>query len=361
MDMGVVSTLLLVPQVILLPFTGLLVDRVSRVTLMIAADAIRFLMLSALSVLSIFNLLSMPVIFIYAVMSGIMSAIFQPAYSAVRAQVFTTDIRNAANSLTQIFEQGVRLFGPTLGGIITSFSSPALGFGLDALSFLISLISLMFLKIQPPPRVPNNSTGLRNLLNDFTVGYRELRKHQWLWITILFFALVNTAAVGFVPILVPWLIKDHLGLQDYHYGLMISAYSAGALLMALIFGQRKTWRWRGKWAYSGVVLSGAALTCTAFVASFPGLIILMIVNGMGIMIFGLIWEASLQELVPVEAYGRVASLDMLGSWALMPVGTILTGWLAKQAGGITAILAMSLVILVIPLAALAIPAIRKFD
>jgi hypothetical protein len=38
------------------------------------------------------------------------------------------------------------------------------------------------------------------------------------------------------------------------------------------------------------------------------------------MLFGLIWETSPQELVPEEKFGRVVSLDMLGSFGLLPVG-----------------------------------------
>jgi hypothetical protein len=43
------------------------------------------------------------------------------------------------------------------------------------------------------------------------------------------------------------------------------------------------------------------------------------------MIFALVWETSLQELVPEEAFGRVASLDMLGSFALLPLGHLGVG------------------------------------
>lgn len=62
-----------------------------------------------------------------------------------------------------------------------------------------------------------------------------------------------------------------------------------------------------------------------FVSWAPALIGLMAIEGFGIMIFGLIWETSVQELVPEEAFGRVASLDMLGSFALLPLGYVVVG------------------------------------
>lgn len=87
----------------------------------------------------------------------------------------------------------------------------------------------------------------------------------------------------------------------------------------------------------------------------------MAIEGFGMMIFGLIWETSLQELVPEEAFGRVASLDMLGSFALLPLGYVVVGWLATVIGGeITIITLASLVILTIGIA-LSVPSIRRFN
>lgn len=209
-EMGIIMTLSMVPQIILLPFTGLLVDRASRTKLMVLSDAIRFCLLVILVLFSSFNRLNMSLLYGYAILAGIMSALFQPAYSAVRAQVFTPEIRNAANALTEISVQIARLIGPTIGGIIVSFTSLTIGFGIDAVTFLISMISLLTLRINMPVS-SGTSNNLRNFALELFGGYQELRKHRWLWITIVAFAFINTASAGFVPILIPWLIKEHLG------------------------------------------------------------------------------------------------------------------------------------------------------
>ena len=79
------------------------------------------------------------------------------------------------------------------------------------------------------------------------------------------------------------------------------------------------------------------------------------------MMFGLIWEGSLQELVPAEAYGRVASLDMFGSWGLLPLGYLITGWLAQQIGGNLTILIEGIMMVIVAGSVLAVPGVRKFD
>lgn len=136
---------------------------------------------------------------------------------------------------------------------------------------------------------------------------------------------------------------------------------AGAVVAALIFGGRQRWHKRGLLAYGGVLISGMSLLLMPFVSWAPGLIGLMALEGFGIMIFGLIWETSLQELVPEEAFGRVASLDMLGSFALLPLGYLVVGWLANIIGGTVTIIILAIAAIVVVAIALLVPSIRKFD
>ncbi|OOQ96638.1 MFS transporter permease [Bacillus cereus] len=141
----------------------------------------------------------------------------------------------------------------------------------------------------------------------------------------------------------------------------MAASGAGAVIAALIFGGRQQWHKRGLLAYGGVLISGMALLIMPFVSWAPALIGLMVIEGFGIMIFGLIWETSLQELVPEEAFGRVASLDMLGSFALLPLGYVVVGWLATVIGGKITIITLAILVLITIGMALSVPSIRWFD
>lgn len=79
------------------------------------------------------------------------------------------------------------------------------------------------------------------------------------------------------------------------------------------------------------------------------------------MMFALIWETSLQELVPIESFGRVSSLDLLGSYALLPLGYLLVGWLADYRGGIWTIALFSITGMLLLIAGLCTKGIRNFD
>jgi MFS family permease len=363
LTIGWLMTLLMIPQVVLLPFSGILADRLPRVPMMIVTDMVRFVLLAIAAVLAAAHRMTLLQLDVFAVLFGAMQALFQPAYAATRAQIYTEQIRNAATALTQGTQQLAMMLGPSLGGLIAGIASGAAGLGVNALGFFISTVSLMFVKV---PRL--ESTGpakakvkiWQSIRDELLIGYYELRKHDWLWITILAFSLINILGRGMIAVLLPWLINIHLQMPPYDFGFASSASAVGALAMSLLFGCKRTWRHRGILAYAGVAVSAVALIGLTFVTWLPMIVVIMALHGAGYMLFGLIWEVSLQELVAHETYGRVVSLDIFGSVALLPLGYVLNGWLAEHIGGLWTIGMDSMLVLTIIGVALSFKAIRRF-
>ncbi len=144
--MGMTMAMYMLPNILALPFAGLIVDRIDRVRLMLFTDIIRCILMLLLASLIFMDLLTITILYILVAIYGLMEGIFQPAYSAVRAKVFVPEIRNAANALTQMSNQGIRLIGPALGGLIVSVASAGIGFGPDAATYLLSFLCLLFFK-----------------------------------------------------------------------------------------------------------------------------------------------------------------------------------------------------------------------
>ncbi|MEK3880011.1 MFS transporter [Paenibacillus sp. FSL H8-0122] len=372
--MGMVMAAYMLPNVIMLPVSGHIVDRYDRVRIMMLADIARFIVMITTAVLSLTGVLSIPLLYGLVACYGLLDGLFQPAYAAVRATVFTPDIRVAANSLTQITTQSVRLIGPALGGLLITHLSAGFGFGIDAFTYLISLICLVYLRRVMMTRLQSAAAETEILAKpaagtspaphwrkDFAEGIHVLRSQPWLWITILAFCFVNICYTGVISVLLPWLFKVHHGWPPYLYGLAVTFSGVGAIAAGLLYGLRAKWYHRGILAYGGAMISGAALLLLPFAGTPAAAITLFAVEGFGLMIFGLIWEISLQELVPKEAFGRVASLDMFGSFALLPVGYILVGWLADLIGGVPTIIIFSSLGLSCVALVLCVPAIRKFQ
>lgn len=379
--LGLAMTCYMLPNILALPFAGWIVDKTDRLRLVMLSNGARLciMLLAAVSIFS--GTLTLERLYIGLVFYGMMEGLFNPAYSALRAEVFTPDIRNAANALSQISIQGVRLLGPALGGMLVTASSPGAGFALDSLTYLISLICFAMLgrvlsaqkgrsglfasakiaRAERAAQTPHSPSVLSGFGTEFMEGVRVLSKLPWLWITIVAFSLLNICYTGIVAVLVPWLFKVHHGLDTSVYGIAMAGTAVGAILAAVLFGSKKDWKRRGLVAYGGALLGGVALLLLSVVTWVPGLVMAMVLEGFGMMMFMIIWEISLQELVPAESFGRVASLDMLGSFALLPVGYLIVGRLADTIGGIPTIAIFAGAGILILLAALCSPHIRRFN
>ncbi|CAM4040733.1 MFS transporter [Saccharibacillus endophyticus] len=379
--LGLAMTCYMLPNILALPFAGWIVDKTDRLRLVMLSNGARLciMLLAAVSIFS--GTLTLERLYIGLVFYGMMEGVFNPAYSALRAEVFTPDIRNAANALSQISIQGVRLLGPALGGMLVTASSPGAGFALDSLTYLISLICFAMLgrvlsaqkgrsglfasakiaRAEQAAQTPHSPSVLSGFGTEFMEGVRVLSKLPWLWITIVAFSLLNICYTGIVAVLVPWLFKVHHGLDTSVYGIAMAGTAVGAILAAVLFGSKKDWKRRGLVAYGGALLGGVALLLLSVVTWVPGLVMAMVLEGFGMMMFMIIWEISLQELVPAESFGRVASLDMLGSFALLPVGYLIVGRLADTIGGIPTIAIFAGAGISILLVALCSPHIRRFN
>lgn len=370
--MGFVMAVYMLPNIIMLPISGHIVDRYDRVKIMMLADIARFVIMMTTAILSLTEILTIPLLLVLVGFYGLLDGLFQPAYSAVRATIFTPNIRVTANALTQMSTQTVRLIGPALGGLLITHLSAGIGFGMDAFTYLISLVCLIYLRKvllltlkaqstqSSTSSIVQTSNPSPNWREDFLEGLAVLRSQPWLWITILAFSFINICYAGITSILVPWLFKVHHGWEPYIYGLAVTFSGVGAIIGGLLFGMRSKWNHRGIMAYGGALLSGVALLILPFAPNAVSAIALFTLEGFGLMIFGLIWEISLQELVPQEAFGRVASLDLLGSFALLPIGYILVGWLADLIGGVTTIAIFAGMGITCIALVLSVPSIRKF-
>jgi MFS family permease len=93
----------------------------------------------------------------------------------------------------------------------------------------------------------------------------------------------------------------------------------------------------------------------------PVLIAAMFVYGFCFNIFGLVWNSTLQEMIPHEKLGRVYAIDSLGSWILLPIGFALAGWGTDKLGSPTVFLIGGVGTILMILIGLSHPAIRNLD
>jgi DHA3 family tetracycline resistance protein-like MFS transporter len=261
---------------------------------------------------------------------GLVDAFFQPAYRAIVPEVVPAEGLPSANSLTSLSGQLSGIAGPALGAAVVAMGGTALGFGLDGLSFFISVCCL--LPLLRLARVPQQQEASHGILGDLREGLATVAASPWLWITIVVAGISNIAYAGPMDVSLPFLIKDHFHADVAVLGLFYSASSVGSVLAALWLGRMARLRRRGLLVYGPWMAIGVLVLLMGLPIPVQGILVASFLIGACSTVIGLVWVNTLQELVPQHLLGRVTSVDYLGSYVLLPVGFAIGGWAARLLG-----------------------------
>ena len=215
----------------------------------------------------------------------------------------------SANSLNSLSQQMASIIGPAIGASIVALGGTSLAFGLDALSFFISAACILpifrsnpALKQAPLPSTSAHN-GLREGFNDLREGYQAVIASAWLWITIVFFAFVNVTSGSPMSVSLPLLIKNNLHADVGPLGLFTSMSSVGYVVGAIWLGSYTRIRRRGPVAYLATLLIGVAVAIFGLTTSIPLLAAAAFLEGLGMSVFGLIWDQLAAGARPAQDAG----------------------------------------------------------
>lgn len=358
--MSTVLALAYAPMLLFLLIGGVAVDRLPRARLMLAADAVRGVAMIVLATLAAGDALQLWQVYAASVLFGLTDALFQPAYTALTPELAPAADWPSANSLSSMSMQLGRVVGPALAGLLVAAGGVSFAFSLNAASFFLSAAFLIPLwrSSRRPARTDGAGTSP---LADLRVGLATILAAPVLWISILVFAMTNVTLSGPYSVALPFLVTDHMGGDARTLGLLYAVFPLGYLLGGLWLGRKSQLKRRGVTMAVGAAVAGGGILALGLPVPLAVVIVAALANGAALEAAGLAWTNVLQTEVPAERLGRVASLDMLGSFILLPVGFGLTGLATEQWGPALVFVAGGLLTALIALAALGHPAIRRLD
>jgi len=359
--MGGVLFFSILPTVIFSLIGGVVVDRMRRGVVLFLSDAARWLIMVIGTWLAFTDHLVLWEIYVIALFFGFADAFFMPAYNAIIQQIVPHRDLPSANSINSLSMQFGRVAGPAIGGLAAAFGGTAFAFGANAASFLIGALTVLPLLFLPKPAPQEQGFSLGQFFGDVREGFQTIFASPILWITILVFSITNITLAGPYSIAMPFLVKGQLGGDEKMLGFIYSIFPIGYAIASLIMGAFPKIRYRGVVFYIASIVAGLGLGVFGLHVPIYVLVIAALFNGAALEIDGLIWTNLLQELVPPKQMGRVSSVDMLGSFVLLPIGFALTGWLVDQIGVTTVFLACGLLTAMLCFLPLLHPAIRKLD
>ena len=315
---GVAWTL---PLILFLLLGGVFSDRYDRRWMMIGADLVRAAAVGLLSIAGVIELWHVVALIAFV---GLGDAFFNPASTAIVPDLVRDEQLPQANALHGLVRPlMVRLIGPALGGITVAGLGPGVAFLVDGSSFLVSAVAILLISTRPSRTVVAH--GIRQTIAEVREGLAFVRRNPWCWATLLSAMFSLLVFIGPVQVLLPYLVKNRLGLGPEALGAIFAVSGVGAIGAAIAVGQLGLPRRRITimyvvWSAGVALFAGYGLMTSLWQAFLIGLGTAALFE-----VGQIIWVTLLQTLVPRELLGRVSSLDWLVSTGLVPLSFALTG------------------------------------
>jgi MFS family permease len=345
------------PQVVLMLASGVLSDRLDRRRLLIAGDLIRLVAIGTLGILSLTGTLTYPILLGFVAGYGVGQAIFGPAFSAIIPSIVSQDLLVQANSLGGVVRPfAMMVVGPSIGGPLVALIGWGWAFVLDAGTFAFSAVMILAMQV----RREQATEPARSMRADLVEGISYVRRHAWLWAALVAATISLLCTWGPWESLVPYVIKFDLDRGPVALGLVFGSGGLGAVVAALIMGQRAKLPRRAitvmyvAWAIGMLMTAGFGLVTDVWQA-----MAVAFVAEAAISVLVVVWFTLMQRLVPDELLGRVSSLDWMISIAGVPLSFAIVGPLAEAIGVDATLILAGVLGAIVTLAFMYVPGARE--
>jgi MFS family permease len=319
---------------------GVVADRHDRRLTLLTSQWVQLSTAATLAVLVYFGRVHVWHILLLSFVTGTAQAFGGPAYqSLIPSLVGTKDLTNAI-ALNSIQFNVARMLGPLLAGAtlvalkrwgVADMTALAVCFGLNALSFLAVILSLMSLHIKHIA-----AARMHNMFADLKHGIAYVRKQA----SIMALMVLGAATAFFgIPMLtmLPVYARNVFGAGVEDYSALLSFSGAGAVVGATVVA------WLGRFRHMGLMTLlvqaglGTAIILLAFSRTLYLSYVLLFVCGLSWMIVISCLMSLVQIIAPNEMRGRVMSIYMVAFRCAMPLGSLVSGYAASISSAPTVI------------------------
>ncbi len=258
--------------------------------------------------------------------SGIARGFLTPANFAYMPQLVPREVFKNAITWNSSFWQTALIAGPALGGFVYGFFGLQTAYVVDVALICTALILISFVSYKPlPPATEEQSTSEK-----IKAGLKFVFKNKIILgaISLDLFAVLFGGAVALLPIFA----KEVLNAGAEALGLLRSAPSVGALLVAFYFAHHPINRNIGKKLLWSVAGFGVCMIAFSLSTSFWLSLTLLMLSGCFDGVSVIIRSTLLQTLTPENMKGRVSAVNNIFIGSSNEIGMFESGVAARLLG-----------------------------
>ncbi|WP_405007683.1 MFS transporter [Kitasatospora purpeofusca] len=316
------------------PLGGVFADRFGAWRVMMTADLGRLLATAGLCATAAGGAANYWLIGTLALLVGLGAGVFLPAAWAITPTLLPAEDLHAGNALNSTVTFGAGLLGPAAAGPLVAWLNPAVALGLDAATFAVSAATLLLIGrgalVAPPRPISERASVPRN--------FRALLRESPLLRAVLTVTVIaNLTVGGATRVALPTLATDGFAAGAVGLGLLLAAFTGGALVGGLFAAGLTAVRSRGRTAMLSGLVMGAAIGLVPF-TGLVGALLLLLVAGGASTVTNVLVVTGVQKSTPPALLARVMAAITFCGLGVFPVSVIAAG-AAVEAFGSSGVLA----------------------
>lgn len=324
-----------VPRTVLIPVGGVLADKLGPRTLMLAADAVRCVVVAALAVLAARHVTSLAALGPIAVFIGAGEGLFIPASFAIMPSLLDGERLTAGNALSTAAVQAGSLLGPALGGaLVAATRASTAAFAVDAASFGISALTLLLI-----PRRPA-AGSVTAAAAEAAAGTAQpaqpggvlalLRRSRTFQVIVVVVIAANLANGGMGEVALPALAHATYGAAGY--GALLACLALGGIAGTLGATRAGGLRAPAMFASAVFLAESVFIALVPYLGGEPGAAAMLCLSGVCNGLGNVIFLTVLQKWVAPGQLGRVMGVLMLCAFGTFPLSVAVSGVLVRHLG-----------------------------
>ncbi len=311
---------------------GVIADRVHRRPLMIGTDLARAALLTSIPLAARFGVLSFGLLLGVSVAAGLLTVQFDIAYQSYLPALLPSDELFEGNRRLTMSAATAEILGPGITGVLVQAITAPIAILLDAVSFVVSAVSLWFIRTPEPESVP---AAPESLWREASEGARTIARYPILRVLALRSILTYFSGGMFYTLYMLYAIRT-LHMTTSVLGFTIALGGVGALAGAWLTKRLAVFAPETTFVAAAVTQSLAQMLIP-FAASVPKLAVLcmgvaQLVGDAAFTVYAVNEITIRQRLVETRLLGRVNGAMQLASGGVLPLGALAGGVLAEWIG-----------------------------
>jgi predicted MFS family arabinose efflux permease len=334
-ELGLVLMCFGIARIATVPIGGVLADRMDKTKLMLFTDAGRALCVVAVAGLAFGPELSMLTVMALTAVLGGLEGLFLPPSYAILPDILSDDELPAGNALNTALESAAAFVGPALAGLVVAVFTPGVALAIDAVTFVVSAATLLAIRVTPRGAGAAGESDLDTTADGSPrKGFvKFLAVSRIVQLTLLIVLFSNLAFDAMAEVALPVFSRDYLGTGAQGFGVMLSAFGAGAVVGGLLTDALFRVPRRGLIALGLGVVQGTALALVPLVGGgLAGASVLLAASGLTIGVLNAFYMTHLQQRVPPQMLGRTMGALTMATFGAQPVSVLAAGLVLGATG-----------------------------